>query len=710
MAIPSLQSLADNISNSVTNLFSPKGPQEGQYPAKTPGIAAALSQINAQNWMGADNNYVFSVVDLNQGASSTSAFGFSDFPLPINPTDIQQDEPPAIKITPTQGGTNVNHSGMRYKDLTISGTTGVAPNRGSGGMTRAGQPVASPPNLKYQTGYFVFLTLRNWFRAYYEFKNLQSTSTGNGANARLVFKNFKDGEVLIVELLKFSLKRSAGRPFMYDYTLNFKVLGLLEPPKPATPGLLSQLDQKISQALDLLDTARGTLLRVQDILRQVETTYEAIVLDPLRQVSLILKAAVGVVSTGMDMANKTITNTVTTIDSLNILTYIKQQQTQVAQSSSITASAGSPLSQVTLPSNIQQAAQNNPSQAILNLRQGLQGVPVSKFPATSQQLLLDEQQQLLDSPRVFFQNIQTAILAVRDNAADRFNLGDATYNTQFNRTATYVADPSHIPTDDEFATLAALEQAIEALDQVLQNPQLFQSTFQSRLAQTNSFFGDQLTFQNTTAARQVTMPANTTLERLALNELGDEGLWVEIADMNNLKPPYVIQDQSDTTKNVLHPGQPVLLPTPPTNGFSNATVNQQLPINQALSQVEQNLGIDLKISPEFDLVFDNRGDLAVVTGAENAAQAIVLKLSYEPGDVINHPEIGVGLAIGSKGGASLSAVKTSIINSITADPRFDSVSDMSLARIGDATYVSFTANVHGVDLPIPISFKLPLVQ
>lgn len=705
MAFTDFQSLADNIGSSVTNLFNPQKSTEGAYPNDT-AIAAALSQIDAKNWIGADNNYVFGVIDITKGVSSTIA-GFSDFPLPINPTDIQQEEPPAIKITPTQGGTNVNHSGMRYKDLTISGTTGVAPNRGAGGMTRAGKPIAQPPNLKYQSGYFVFLTLRNWFRAYYEYKNLASSSSGTGANARLVFKNFKDGEILNVELLKFSMKRSAGRPFMYDYTLSFKVLGLIAPPSPKT---VSTLDQIISDALNVLDVARGTLLRVQDILRQVESTYESTILDPLRQVSLIMKAAVGVAATGMDMANRAITNSITVADSLNIMNYVKQIQTIFAQGSSSAPAFDSPIIKIKLPSNVQQAAQNNPSQSILNFREGLQGIPVAKFPATAQQLLIDEQQQLLDSPRVFFQNIQTAIVSVRDNAADRFNLGDATYNAQFNRTATYVADPSHIPTDDEFATLTALEQAIEALDQVLQNPQLFQSTFQSRLDQTNSFFGDQLTFQNTTAARQVTMPANTTLERLALNELGDEGLWVEIADMNNLKPPYVIQDQSDTTKNVLHPGQPVLLPTPPTNGFSNATVNQQLPINQALSQVEQNLGIDLKISPEFDLVFDNRGDLAVVTGAENAAQAIVLKLSYEPGDVINHPEIGVGLAIGSKGGASLSAVKTSIINSITADPRFDSVSDMSLARIGDATYVSFTANVHGVDLPIPISFKLPLVQ
>lgn len=709
MAFPSLQGLVDNIVGSVTNFFNPSTPQEGRYPASQPAIAAALSQINPSNWMGADNNYVFSVIDITQGPSSTSAFGFTDFPLPINPSDIQQDEPPAIKITPTQGGTNVSHGGMRYKDLTISGTTGNHVNRGSGGATRAGKAIAQPGNLAYQSGYFVFLSLRNWFRAYYEFKNLPSTAQGNGKNARLCFKNFKDGETLVVELTKFSMKRSAGRPFLYDYNLSFKVIGLVKPPSRSLTQL-GQLDQILSQALDILDTARGTLLRLQDIIRQVEANYEALVINPLRQVSLILKAAVGVVSTGMDMANKAITNTVSAADSLNILKFIQQQQTQASQSSSIAASAGSPLSAVKLPTNILQASTNNPAQAILNLRQGLQGVPVSKFPATAQAQLLAEQQQLLDSPRVFFQDIYNSLISIRDNAADRFNLGDDTYNAEFNRTPTYVADPSHVPTDEEFAAFAALQDAVDSLNLVLQNSGLFQSTFQARMDNANLYFNDQLSVQNTTAARQIIMPAGTTLERLALRELGDESLWVEIAEMNNLKPPYVIQDMSDTTLNVIRPGMALLLPTPATNGFSNATVNQQLPINQNLTQVQQNLGIDFKISPEFDLVFDNRGDLSVVVAAENAAQAIVLKMAYEPGDLIDHPEIGVGLDVGSKGGATLSSVKTSIINSITADPRFDSVTDLSLARMGDGIYVTFTAKVHQVDLPIPISFKLPVVQ
>ena len=33
--------------------------------------------------------------------------------------------------------------------------------------------------------------------------------------ARLVFKNYKDGEFLVVELMSFNMKRAAGRPFLY---------------------------------------------------------------------------------------------------------------------------------------------------------------------------------------------------------------------------------------------------------------------------------------------------------------------------------------------------------------------------------------------------------------------------------------------------------------------------------------------------------------
>ena len=112
----------------------------------------------------------------------------------------------AHSIKPTQGGTVVTHSGNKYKSLKISGTTGISPFRGPSGASRdTGASLFSPGGLKFSSGYEVFITLRNYFKAYYEFKN-----TGQlDRNARLIFKNYKDGEFLVIELMNFNMKRSA---------------------------------------------------------------------------------------------------------------------------------------------------------------------------------------------------------------------------------------------------------------------------------------------------------------------------------------------------------------------------------------------------------------------------------------------------------------------------------------------------------------------
>src|SRR5690606_2449275 len=131
--------------------------------------------------------------------------------LPINPQEITQTENFAVKIKPTLGGTTVNHSGNRYKDLIISGTTGVHPYRGMTGVNRkTGRAIFQPDSLKYRSGYEVFLHFRNWIKAYHQRK----ASSPN--QFRMIFKNFKDWEFLIVEPVKFTMKRDSSKPLLYN--------------------------------------------------------------------------------------------------------------------------------------------------------------------------------------------------------------------------------------------------------------------------------------------------------------------------------------------------------------------------------------------------------------------------------------------------------------------------------------------------------------
>jgi hypothetical protein len=724
--------LVENITNSVRDFITPRDPGEGLYP-NSGALAKALSQVEKTNW-NKSLPYVFSVSD----STGTLNGGFKDFPLPINPSDLNQDENFAISVKATQGGSVVQHSGNRYMELSISGTTGVHPFKGTGGANAKGQAILQPNEMKYQSGYYVFQQLRNWFRAYYEFKNQQKE---DASDLRLIFKNFKDGEFLIVELLRFTTKRNASRPFMYDYSLTMKVIGRVSQ-RPASLSSLQKLDRTLNDAFDKIDTARGVFLRTQDILRQVEANVENTIVEPLRRVNLALRALLGIPSTAADMGSRLVSQFTTAAVAFAILTHIKDSQTQANRGTN--TSAGSASSQianasqarsitqlrgagggnaggffgstpslaqsgafadVTLPTNLDAAVSTDPAGTVLGLQEALMNVPVAFFPqAAIEELSLDQAAAIIE-PRSYFEGIIEDLVRVRDNAADKYNLSSSDYNSHFRRTVTVTPDTSATVTDDEFAILGAFNLAIKAIYALLNSQTMFNTTYAKRIAAVQEKFDNRLNIKSSQAVRQIRLPVNITLERLAQQELGDSSRWPEIVELNDLKPPYIVQDLSDTSEQVLHPGDPVLLPAPVINGFGNVTTLKELPINDGLSQADRALGIDLALTSGFDLLLTNRNDIQVVKSAQNAAQAILLKLFYERGDLLKHPEIGVGVNVGSKGDP-LNEIKSQIISSLLADSRFKAIKDLNLRREGDVMRVKFTAYVKNVDVPVPISLSL----
>lgn len=702
MAATNIAQLAENIKSSVEDLFSSE--KRGGQHAVGGAIDRVLSFIDPSKWMGSkDPLYSFQVIsvtgnlDPKAGVLAAPA-GWDEFPLPLSPTEINQDENFAIMIRPTQGGTAVKHSGNRYKDLTISGTTGIHPFKGSGGALSDGTAVLQPKDLKHQSGYYVFLQLRNWFRAYYEQKASEKESA---KNMRLIFKNYKDGEFLMVELVKFSMRRSAGRPHMYDYVLNFKVIGVMKFVERETD-FLRDLDKTIQDAVDYIDTARGVFLRSQEILRQVEANAEAIAVEPLRKIGLVAKSAIGVGNVASDMSSQLIRNTVTSATAVAILLGIKKEQNKEKQGQSAGSSV---FRSMQLPTNIDQAAKTNPANLIIGLRENLLNVPLTNFSPTAIQSLQEEQEVSKSLPRSYYEETLANLKRIRDNAADQFNLSNSIYNDQYQRTVTSAAEAGKVATDEEFQLLDAFNKAIKGLDALLGSKTLFKSVYPTRIANLESAFDGQIDLKAEEAVREIAVSTGTTLERIALEELGDSSRWPEIVELNDLKPPYIVQDISDPTPNVKRPGDKLLIPIPSINGFSNAPSSKELAINSDLTEAEKSLGIDLKMTPEFDLEITNRGDLAVARGAENAAQAMVLKLSYEKGDLLKHPGIGVGINVGSKG-SPVSDLKSSIIASLAADPRFEAIQDLSLRREDSTLLVKFVAKIKSVDIPVPITLKL----
>jgi hypothetical protein len=254
-----------------------KWPNEFKPVTNDPGY-------NDGSWRTA-KSYSFNVVQVKGSTIINSpAQGWQEFELQINPQELQQDEVFAIQVTPTLRGVLVEHQGVLIKDITVSGTTGVSPLRKEGGAkSQSGNPVLASGH----SGYEEFHELRSYFRAYAEAKRQDAAG-----ELRMVFTNRKDSESIFVEPQKFTMKRSASKPFMYDYTIVLKGIGNAEFKKQNSAAFLPALEA-IDKALDYIAYGTQVINGSIGLIRRTERDITSTLLDPLKQINLALIAIKG---------------------------------------------------------------------------------------------------------------------------------------------------------------------------------------------------------------------------------------------------------------------------------------------------------------------------------------------------------------------------------------------------------------------------------
>lgn len=697
--------LVNNIKSSIDGLiadFKGSNPDVVQYhqgDAAFLNVQAFNGSIQASNWSKLSFPYTFSIIKIN---SPEDHGGFSDFSLPLAPQAISQKEEPAISIKASQGGTTINHNGLGYKTLNIQGTTGVAPFRGEGGVDlKTGEAIFQPKALKFKSGYEVFLHLRNWFRTYYEWKKVNGKSV---QDYRLLFKNYKDGEFLVVELLSFEMERQAARSFLYDYKIEFQVLSHFQfSSLKAKTGFLEDTDSFLSNALNKVNKARGVFLRTQGILRQVESTYSNSVLEPLRQTTLALKAAKGVPNTAADVGSRVINNTVSSIKALSISAGILSTAKSSPETSSLLDSKKGTLdTQVKL---VNKSIEQRGSSALSDLGGLLMLGDAGLFPPEALEATAEEQESALQLSRSFYEQVIANLERVKKNAEDFFNLGSQDYDDLFERTSTLNADPLKIVTDDEYDMLFAFNESITAIRLMLSVTDLFKSTFEARIKDMNDRFNGNLGLLSSQAVKQIKLVHGITLERLAQQELGDSTRWGELVELNDLKAPYVSEDANESRDGVLKPGDNILIPIPLQNGFSQIPAGKENKLTKGMSELEKSLGTDLKIDKNFDLIISSSGDLELIAGADNMAQGTILKLSYEPGEVILYPQLGAGVIPGRKF-PPVEEIKDRVTSTLLQDNRIQRVADLSLMRDNSGLSISFNLHIKQIDIPIPVKIKV----
>lgn len=199
---------------------STRGSSEGLYRLALVDLRQTqLSDISIEKALG-----------RNRVLSSLKDLGALEFVFRMNPREIDLSEPMAVSIQPTQNrGQYIEHQGQIYKDIKISGTTGLRPNKKNGAQPPVFS-ISDPFNTNpagigtgETTGFDHLLELRNLLRGYAACK-----VTSEARHIVMIWQNAKEGESYIVEPILFRTPRSAASPLTINYEIQLRTIHRLD--------------------------------------------------------------------------------------------------------------------------------------------------------------------------------------------------------------------------------------------------------------------------------------------------------------------------------------------------------------------------------------------------------------------------------------------------------------------------------------------------
>lgn len=289
--------------------------------------------VQEVNW---NKSFPFQFVLLEKGDKDYTIKKGHNFTLPIPPQALSISTPFAITGTVTLGGFIEEHNGAPIRNITLQGTTGVMPARGTpkqsqsfgaagaifGGTIQgvsqvaaaaiqAGGPGAfNAPNLitsddldgdlKHTSGYFQFMMLRSYLEHYVALKK-----TKDGQRYRLAFAIWKDHEFYLVQPVSFDMQRSAASPLEYTYSIALRAWRRWVPNQNRPPEIeyapAARDSNKLTQILQRAQAGRRALQGLKSTLTGFRADVDAVVFGPIRELGLYVKDALGVGLTAIDL-------------------------------------------------------------------------------------------------------------------------------------------------------------------------------------------------------------------------------------------------------------------------------------------------------------------------------------------------------------------------------------------------------------------------
>lgn len=168
------------------------------------------------------------------------------------------------------------------------------------------------------------------------------------------------------------------------------------------------------------------------------------------------------------------------------------------------------------------------------------------------------------------------------------------------------------------------------------------------------------------------------LRVISLRELGTAERWLEIANLNGLRHPYIASSASD---GVLSYGDMIQIPSP----VSTVSANND-PVGV--------FGVDILVRGG-NLAVTENGDLEVVAGVQCLVQALRHHVSVDKRELAFHPEYGcyVRSLLGRSNGPTAGQLAAFYVKSaLMEDSRVDAVPSCVAEVVGDQIRVTATVN------------------
>lgn len=165
-----------------------------------------------------------------------------------------------------------------------------------------------------------------------------------------------------------------------------------------------------------------------------------------------------------------------------------------------------------------------------------------------------------------------------------------------------------------------------------------------------------------------------TLQKIAARELGNADRWPDLANINNLMPPYITDDASLSSSRVLLSGSTLIVPA-------------QSKLSEASDSTDPDkiYQLDMGLS-DGELSADENGDFVVFNGRDNLKQALVHRVDVERGELMWHPEYGSlhRALIGTVNGPTAGTLAAKYVEAtLKADPRVQEVTSVEAQVVGD---------------------------